>query len=375
MGAGDGADDGIIPAHAGFTVTYVTRAGAGADHPRTRGVYWPPSHTHTAGRGSSPHTRGLRPTAPSPAGAQRIIPAHAGFTTLELPPVRDNKDHPRTRGVYPGPRGGPHASAGSSPHTRGLPAILPRAGGQRADHPRTRGVYGDLALTGEHVAGSSPHTRGLLLLPSVSLVLCWIIPAHAGFTTAPRRRRPGHRDHPRTRGVYGTRWGERPVGGGSSPHTRGLHLAGQDRLHVIGIIPAHAGFTREACWSGTESWDHPRTRGVYGSPAGVRDQRGGSSPHTRGLPLPRPRASGVPRIIPAHAGFTSGSGGGQPPREDHPRTRGVYPHPPPSADYGHGSSPHTRGLRGRMIGVTRPGRIIPAHAGFTSPSSLPGACL
>ena len=253
-----------------------------------------------------------------------IIPAHAGFTTLELPPVRDNKDHPRTRGVYPGPRGGPHASAGSSPHTRGLPAILPRAGGQRADHPRTRGVYGDLALTGEHVAGSSPHTRGLLLLPSVSLVLCWIIPAHAGFTPPAGPHVTSPADHPRTRGVY---WSDaahgcRPTG--SSPHTRGLPACVIGVTRLPRIIPAHAGFTRGRSRPRGSPQDHPRTRGVYPGSYPPCDHLSGSSPHTRGLPPAPGRRLCIPRIIPAHAGFTSVRSVIVISGPDHPRTRGVY---------------------------------------------------
>ena len=91
----------------------------------------------------------------------------------------------------------------------------------------------------------------------------------------------------------------------------------------------------------------------------------GSSPHTRGLPPYHHLSSSSAGIIPAHAGFTAcpwedGSG-----RRDHPRTRGVYRGWPPPSWLPAGSSPHTRGLRGRVIGVTWPTGIIPAHAGFT----------
>ena len=253
----------IIPAHAGFTPSRDRCHVTATDHPRTRGVYWPPSHTHTAGRGSSPHTRGLRPTAPSPAGAQRIIPAHAGFTC-------------RNRLVPPLHR----------------------------DHPRTRGVYGDLALTGEHVAGSSPHTRGLLLLPSVSLVLCWIIPAHAGFTACPLGAAWPAGDHPRTRGVYSLRPARRSTPAGSSPHTRGLRVGAPHGGCDGGIIPAHAGFTCASLSGAPLVSDHPRTRGVYHSTTSPRPWPPGSSPHTRGLHLMILSVCPPARIIPAHAGFT-----------------------------------------------------------------------
>ena len=80
------------------------------------------------------------------------------------------------------------------------------------------------------------------------------------------------------------------------------------------------------------------------------------------------RSVDTERIIPARAGFT-----GAPPkllvgRPDHPRSRGVY------AFQGHGlhgedgSSPLARGLPGADGRTFRKRRIIPARAGFTSPS-------
>ena len=70
------------------------------DHPRTRGVYSWPRHTGRGRRGSSPHTRGL-PAAMTLAGAYwGIIPAHAGFTPGHVTRAGAGADHPRTRGVY-----------------------------------------------------------------------------------------------------------------------------------------------------------------------------------------------------------------------------------------------------------------------------------
>ena len=151
-----------------------------------------------------------------------------------------------------------------------------------------------------------------------------IIPAHAGFTTGCRLRRPRAPDHPRTRGVYSSVTVQARVRSGSSPHTRGLQGADGDGAGDAGIIPAHAGFTSPCRSSSRERADHPRTRGVYHVTRAWAGALPGSSPHTRGL---RGAAgAGQPRqgIIPAHAGFTrrrgpAGSGG-----QDHPRTRGVY---------------------------------------------------
>ena len=173
-------------------------------------------------------------------------------------------------------------------------------------------------------------------------------------------------DHPRTRGVYPYYNKLYLSEKGSSPHTRGLRYDGGNVMVQVRIIPAHAGFTDVLRWSELEVTDHPRTRGVYATRTVFLAFSIGSSPHTRGLRLDLFKIRRCRRIIPAHAGFTGCFYCGFPSRADHPRTRGVYP--APVGDFSHhtGSSPHTRGLRGRVIGVTRPGRIIPAHAGFTS---------
>ena len=274
-----------------------------------------------------------------------IIPAHAGFT-----------------------RSGPCArcrAGGSSPHTRGLRRpcrrplpcrwIIPAhagftassvpPGGSWPDHPRTRGVYSWAYAPAEPNWGSSPHTRGLRWRPAARTSRSRIIPAHAGFTGPSCSRAGWGTDHPRTRGVYGAAAGFRPGSGGSSPHTRGLPLL----LHHVNrnrrIIPAHAGFTLVQEGDLLVGRDHPRTRGVYIPRASVHARGVGSSPHTRGLHANYCRESSTDRIIPAHAGFTGAFCLRFRGRGDHPRTRGVYPRFPVGPPWPHGSSPHTRGLR------------------------------
>ena len=256
---------------------------------------------------------------------------------------------------------------GSSPHARGLHVQALAHVAAPVDHPRTRGVYGVRVVVPCLVGGSSPHTRGLRPVASRREARGRIIPAHAGFTrTGPGRSR-SRADHPRTRGVYYDACVQFLAVGGSSPHTRGLlqvhlHLAVLDR-----IIPAHAGFTARAADGHPADGDHPRTRGVYLSSSAVMRVPSGSSPHTRGL-LPRVRRGGHGcRIIPAHAGFTGHAH--HPPimYEDHPRTRGVYHLWPRGGFVSGGSSPHTRGLPPLAPRGLCQRRIIPAHAGFTSP--------
>ena len=152
---------------------------------------------------------------------------------------------------------------------------------------------------------------------------------------------------------------------GSSPHTRGLpeNYVRDDLTHRI--IPAHAGFTPGFECGPYWEEDHPRTRGVY--PHSVHHARGrpGSSPHTRGLPLQCPAFTGRRRIIPAHAGFTFAQDLRLGRELDHPRTRGVYITYSVRMTPLTGSSPHTRGLLLNSVGTHIGVRIIPAHAGFT----------
>ena len=111
------------------------------------------------------------------------------------------------------------------------------------DHPRTRGVYPDAVAVGYADEGSSPHTRGLPRPALAAAGRPGIIPAHAGFTTCRARARGSVWDHPRTRGVYdGTRV-LLLVLRGSSPHTQGLRVGCHPGHGLLGIIPAHAGFT------------------------------------------------------------------------------------------------------------------------------------
>ena len=90
-----------------------------------------------------------------------------------------------------------------------------------------------------------------------------IIPAHAGFTTETLENQPKTTDHPRTRGVYVVVYPPVAFRGGSSPHTRGL----PDGLGLFSVIdvdhPRTRGVYPPGGVRGVPKWDHPRTRGVY----------------------------------------------------------------------------------------------------------------
>ena len=192
-----------------------------------------------------------------------------------------------------------------------------------------------------------------------------IIPARAGFTRRPRRRRLRVQDHPRSRGVYPPNRGEDKWTAGSSPLARGLQGAGGDEVVDGGIIPARAGFTTPASSGRGHRRDHPRSRGVYDRVRCGHVRGLGSSPLARGLRGDRrPRDAGM-RIIPARAGFTPTARRARRRRRDHPRSRGVYSAARAMVLGGAGSSPLARGLRGRGCGGGAQDGIIPARAGFT----------
>ena len=192
----------IIPARAGFTVSWVLGADHPRDHPRSRGVYVLVGEGATRVPGSSPLARGLRTRRRRCGSPARIIPARAGFTGDPRVLVAEQADHPRSRGVYKLRFPFPFAKTGSSPLARGLRmrrglvagerGIIPaRAGftGTRTfprmcgwDHPRSRGVYDAAVPTPRVISGSSPLARGLLEVVHSEHDSWGIIPARAGFT-------------------------------------------------------------------------------------------------------------------------------------------------------------------------------------------------
>ena len=192
--------------------------------------------------------------------------------------------------------------------------------------------------------GSSPLARGLLSKPSVFLAIFRIIPARAGFTPSYFLILCTAKDHPRSRGVYADDGDDGGIDAGSSPLARGLLRAEAPECCLSGIIPARAGFTKGHIAGIRLHQDHPRSRGVYVSALVASLDAAGSSPLARGLHLDDDSDPGVPRIIPARAGFTLGNRRSRSRRMDHPRSRGVYGHSIARNHLAEGSSPLARGL-------------------------------
>ena len=336
---------------------------AGLDHPRIRGEHDDGPRLSFTGRGSSPHTRGARPAAwpgPRPGG---IIPAYAGSTRRGSPRRRSPADHPRIRGEHGSVDDGDVDADGSSPHTRGAPLhdagevaalrIIPAYAGSTSrrscagrspwDHPRIRGEHGGQALGELPGGGSSPHTRGALRAAVGPVAVEGIIPAYAGSTRDCADRDSGRQDHPRIRGEHGGADGDVPVTEGSSPHTRGALWNGIRVAAGWRIIPAYAGSTMLPSLALASSQDHPRIRGEHVFLSSSGSFSPGSSPHTRGARGRAPLGRYACGIIPAYAGSTPAGRSWRRTGRDHPRIRGEHDPENPLAMIDAGSSPHTRG--------------------------------
>ena len=133
-----------------------------------------------------------------------------------------------------------------------------------------------------------------------------------------------------------------------------------------GLIPAHAGKTNTGhTWSGAP-WAHPRSRGENSPPGGATVSSEGSSPLTRGKRDTRLKSRTGYRLIPAHAGKTTGRSGEAASNAAHPRSRGENCRCSLFSPSLRGSSPLTRGKPDRHGHIAMQQRLIPAHAGKTA---------
>ena len=256
--------------------------------------------------------------------ARRIIPAHAGQTLRRHPPRRLTPDHPRACGANAGTCFTSCASVGSSPRMRGKRCdpsprrrprrIIPAHAGQTsqlehsvyspADHPRACGanVSSDGMLS--RCTGSSPRMRGKPALHSRAGVGHRIIPAHAGQTSMVVSASVLSSDHPRACGANQQGGYPRWYPPGSSPRMRGKRVRGPCGSYRLRIIPAHAGQTSGVIqWTKTAT-DHPRACGANHAARFELADTLGSSPRMRGKQRVRWPLVRAGRIIPAHAGQT-----------------------------------------------------------------------
>ena len=213
--------------------------------------------------------------------AFRLIPAHAGKTLAPAKGQRQPAAHPRSRGENPWPTCVASAPGGSSPLTRGklesglipdlstglIPAhagktrVVSSAGRQAAAHPRSRGENRLFRSPYWWRFGSSPLTRGKHVALAHGAAVSGLIPAHAGKTNARRGIKYRGAAHPRSRGENDLAEGAGCEVSGSSPLTRGKQVPDRPVTHKGRLIPAHAGKTTARTPSGSRSRAHPRSRG------------------------------------------------------------------------------------------------------------------
>ena len=252
-------------------------------HPRVRGEHELPVEPAVVTDGSSPRSRGTLLHTNEWHPTHRFIPAFAGNTD----------------------RSGPAATR--------IPV-----------HPRVRGEHASIACTPLAITGSSPRSRGtrtaLLRRPWGN----WFIPAFAGNTRTARSSRRRSTVHPRVRGEHRElRPGMFP-GNGSSPRSRGTPWRHPLRLRGRRFIPAFAGNTGRRQSVARSTTVHPRVRGEHPRIARFTNSTAGSSPRSRGTPIPAPGRSRFARFIPAFAGNTKVAGGFIWSIAVHPRVRGEH---------------------------------------------------
>ena len=191
----------------------------------------------------------------------------------------------------------------------------------------------------------SPLTRGKLTLTHSLPLPHWLIPAHAGKTTNARPANQSPPAHPRSRGENRSSSARVSVTGGSSPLTRGKRLQGVRGRLAYRLIPAHAGKTT-------------------GSPPGSKTPAA-HPPLTRGKHTIRMSRRLHAGLIPAHAGKTSFILGVLISDWAHPRSRGENHRCVHLRTVASGSSPLTRGKPRANASMSARVGLIPAHAGKT----------
>ena len=152
---------GIIPAHAGNTCPQAWRKAASGDHPRACGEHDVVAADDARVPGSSPRMRGTLRCRIAELLVRGIIPAHAGNTISSPPKSSLARDHPRACGEHAIFIAVVSLPVGSSPRMRGTPrvrahrllagGIIPAHAGNTAsmakyglpvrDHPRACGEH------------------------------------------------------------------------------------------------------------------------------------------------------------------------------------------------------------------------------------------
>ena len=192
------------------------------------------------------------------------------------------------------------------------------------DHPRVCGEHHMSAQPSDGSRGSSPRMRGTPLLEWNACQGTGIIPAYAGNTEGFRLGACCGRDHPRVCGEHIKVAWMNPQIAGSSPRMRGTHNNDTVAIYPGGIIPAYAGNTFRPIRKRFRTRDHPRVCGEHHASNPTLISLRGSSPRMRGTLDDDLRGHDHPGIIPAYAGNTLHVHDGKPSHWDHPRVCGEH---------------------------------------------------
>ncbi len=216
-------------------------------------------------------------------------------------------------------------------------------------HPRVCGELLVENLGRLREDGSSPRVRGTRCTASMCGPGSRFIPACAGNSQFPQRRRRDSTVHPRVCGELNANPPGVPAHAGSSPRVRGTLAALVDRTEQERFIPACAGNSATPAGRGRKSAVHPRVCGELSPPPDKISSTDGSSPRVRGTPKFTINQMPQFRFIPACAGNSL-------------RLFREGPAKP-------GSSPRVRGTHLRREVIGDGGRFIPACAGNSSSGS------
>ena len=307
--------------------------------------------------------RGKRNEAQQAATLAWLIPAHAGKTVARLSMFRVLGAHPRACGENTPAWALSRERAGSSPRMRGKQGLVacwrPRRGLIPAHagktfllfvfvdcipaHPRACGENDNEIESAIREMGSSPRMRGKLLAIELPTDRTGLIPAHAGKTLIRGEYLPNGGAHPRACGENVSMVCVFGFVVGSSPRMRGKPELSAQVMHLCRLIPAHAGKTlRRAGW-GILRGAHPRACGENPQLDQLPEGFEGSSPRMRGKPHSRSGLSRPSRLIPAHAGKTTRLDLEPTTARAHPRACGENMEALRPLAEGAGSSPRMRG--------------------------------
>ena len=158
---------------------------------------------------------------------------------------------------------------------------------------------------------------------------------------------------------------------GSPPRMRGKASNAFISPYGDRITPAYAG-KRERLSDGVAAGgDHPRVCGEKKVMRGAKDKRMGSPPRMRGKDALQSVGYDIGRITPAYAGKSVPSSTKNPGGKDHPRVCGEKCPAGSNTSPITGSPPRMRGKDAFGADKTDWTRITPAYAGKRFPSALP----